>query len=74
MQVDSADARPDPPEECGSCGQEGVELHRTSSYGPGHQVTWHCDFCFNFMDPGSALSHNLAKMGHMLLKAIRDRG
>lgn len=45
MQVDSEDARLTMPEHCDNCQVTGVPLFRRYYYGPGHNVTWHCNLC-----------------------------
>lgn len=70
MQVDDATDRSETPEECDGCEEPAVPLTRHYSYGPGHNVTWHCVFCTNFLQPETATHRNLAAMGHIILRAI----
>ena len=73
MQVMLKNDRMEQPEECDGCQASDVPLTRYYSYGPGHQVVWHCEFCEVFLNPGTEINHNLANLGHVLLRAIHDK-
>lgn len=57
------------PRECDCCGHQSVNLNRC--YPSGGQEQWWCKFCTHFLSPGTEMTQNLARMGHILLEAIR---
>ena len=60
-----------PTEECRDCGQQ-VQLSDLEEFWrDGHPVEL-CLFCREFQNPKTALSRDLAALGHILLKAIKD--
>lgn len=56
--------------ECENCGGTETEGMHTYSYA---ELDWRlCDFCYNFLDFRSKESQNLAALGHVLLRAIKE--
>jgi hypothetical protein len=70
MRVDNQDCRQENPAECDNCANETAELWRYTSYGPGHQVEWICDYCRNVYDKSSTQTQQMIQVAQVLERRL----